>query len=219
MIIQNLKAIKNEIGNTKLLVVTKNRSIEELYELYNCGQRMFGENRVQELVTKYELLPKDIKWHLIGHLQTNKVKYIAPFVHMIHSVDSLKVLKEINKQAKKHNRSIGILFQVHIAEEESKFGFNREELLEVINNPILDEMSNVEFCGLMGMATNTDNSDQVEQEFTDLKKLFEIVRDLKNEWKTFTELSMGMSQDCQIAVKCGSTMVRIGSRIFKQNSC
>jgi pyridoxal phosphate enzyme (YggS family) len=201
--------------NTKLIAVTKTHPVEVLQEAYNVGLRSFGENKVQELVAKAEILPKDIEWHLIGHLQSNKVKYIAPFVHMIHSVDSLKLLQEINKEAKKNNRVIKCLLQMYIAKEETKFGLDIAELTTLLADPQFNELENICIQGLMGMATNTDNEIIIENEFRSLHKIFKTLSSTiqrKNiEWK---EVSMGMTSDYKIAAAQGSTMVRIGSAIF-----
>jgi PLP dependent protein len=196
-----------------LVAVSKTKSIEEIKELYDLGHRDFGENYEQELVDKQLQLPKDIHWHFIGHLQSNKVKKIAPFIHLVQSVDSLKLLKEINKQAQKNNRIINCLFQVHIAEEETKFGLDERELETLMhaNESQLRELRNVNVCGLMGMASFTDNLDKVKSEFGYLKTLFDK---FQQKHSTFDTLSMGMSADYSIAVQEGSTMVRIGSLIF-----
>jgi len=215
MIQENLDAIRNIIGDTTLIAVSKNRSLEELKELYNCGIGVMAENRVQELTRKHEELPDDIQWHMIGHLQRNKVKYIAPFVEMIHSVDSLRLLREIDKQADRFDRVIKVLLQVHIADEESKFGFSPDEIKEQVHSRSFADFNHVSICGLMGMATFTDDEDQVEQEFRSLGKLKEELKPLMPDPEYFNELSIGMSQDCHIAVKCGSTMVRVGSRLFQ----
>jgi pyridoxal phosphate enzyme (YggS family) len=184
-------------------------------EAYNEGQRLFGENKVQELVPKYEELPKDIEWHMIGHLQSNKVKYIASFINMIHSVDSIKLLEEINKQGLKSNRTISCLLQVHIAEEETKFGFSPEEVLQFLESNGPSEMNNVTVSGLMGMATLTDDADQVRREFKGLKDLFEKLKTSPlPAGVAMKELSMGMSGDYKIAIEEGSTLIRVGSAIF-----
>ncbi len=209
-ICENIKQIKDEIGNTQLVVVSKYRNLEELQIVYDCGHRHFGENRVQELVDKYESLRKDIKWHVIGHLQTNKVKYIAPFVHLIHSVDSLKLLRTINKEAKKNNRIIEFLFQLHVAQEETKYGLKPSSLLPILNSDEYHEMNNVKCRGIMGMATNTEDVKIVEREFNELHTIYSSQKD-QNEWNI---LSMGMSNDYQTAVKSNSTMIRVGSKIF-----
>jgi hypothetical protein len=199
-----LKSIPKEVT---LVAVSKTRQNSAIIEAYQLGQRIFGENKVQELVQKFEELPKDINWHMIGHLQTNKVKYIAPFVSLIHGVDSIKLLKEINKRAKQNNRVIDCLLQVHIATESTKFGFDISELNNAINSA--NEYQNIRIVGLMGMATFTENKQQVIQEFSSLKTVFDTV---KNEH--ITTLSMGMSGDYQLAIEQGSNMVRVGSAIF-----
>jgi PLP dependent protein len=199
----------------KLVAVSKTKSVEEILEAYNAGVRSFGENKVQELLEKYPLLPTDIEWHMIGHLQRNKVKYIVPFIHLIQSVDSLRLLNEINKEGSKNNRIINCLLQMHIAEEESKFGFSEQELMELLNSEELKDLNNISITGLMGMATFTENEKQIRKEFSYLKNLFERVKDkfhLPN--VSFTEISMGMSGDYQIAMEEGSTMIRVGSSIF-----
>lgn len=201
--------------NVKLIAVSKTYPPEAVMEAYNAGQRIFGESRPQELVQKYEQLPKDIEWHFIGHLQTNKVKYIVPFVHLIHSVDSIRLFKEINKEAGKTQSTVNCLLQVHIAEEESKFGFSAEELENFLNSDDFKSAGNIRICGLMGMATYTDDTEQVHKEFRGLKDLF---NKLKITYFTnnpdFKELSMGMSGDYPIAIEEGATMVRVGSSIF-----
>ena len=199
-----LKSIPKEVT---LVAVSKTRQNSAIIEAYQIGQRIFGENKVRELVQKFEKLPKDINWHMIGHLQTNKVKFIAPFVSLIHGVDSIKLLKEINKRAKQNNRVIDCLLQVHIATESTKFGFDISEVNEAINSA--NEYQNIRIVGLMGMATFTDNKQQVIQEFSSLKTVFDTV---KNEH--ITTLSMGMSGDYQLAIEQGSSMVRVGSAIF-----
>ncbi len=193
----------------QLVAVSKTKPVEDILELYHLGQRDFGENYVQELVEKAEKLPKDIRWHFIGHLQTNKVKLIAPFVQLIHGVDSLKLLKEINKQAAKSERVIDCLLQIHIAREETKFGFNEEELTGVMNQLDDSEMTNVHIAGLMGMASFTENMELVKAEFQNLKVLFD-------QYPEFSILSMGMSSDYKVAVAERSNMVRIGSLLFGQ---
>ena len=195
--------------NVTLVAVSKTKPISLIQEAYETGQRDFGENKVQELVEKHEALPNDIRWHMIGHLQRNKVKYIAPFVHLIHGVDSLRLLKEINKQGAKINRCIPILLQIHISQEDTKFGFDSNELKEAIIECEVLEWINP--CGLMGMATFTSDSDQVRLEFKELKRLFEEYQSNFGENPT---LSMGMSGDYQIALDQGSTMIRIGSSLF-----
>ncbi|HNV53232.1 MAG TPA: YggS family pyridoxal phosphate-dependent enzyme, partial [Tenuifilaceae bacterium] len=195
--------------------VSKTHPVEVIMEAYNAGHRIFGENKVQELVSKYEGMPKDIEWHLIGHLQSNKVKYIAAFVSLIHSVDSIKLLEVIDKEAQKHNRVIDCLLQIHIASEETKFGLSADELEELLSSNDFKEMKNIRVVGLMGMATFTDNMAQVRMEFKFLNNLFKSVKEkyfADKPW--FKELSMGMSSDYAVAVEEGSTMVRIGSNIF-----
>jgi len=197
-----------------LVAVSKTKSVEEIKELYNLGQKDFGENYVQEVTEKQSHLPNDIRWHFIGHLQSNKVKQIASFVHLIQSVDSVKLLQEINKQAKKNNRVIDCLLQVHIAQEETKFGLDENELNELLNNSI-SQYQNIQIVGLMGMATLTDDMEKVRTEFRHLKTLFdELTANLTTHHSSFTTLSMGMSSDYFVAIEEGSNMVRIGSLIF-----
>ncbi len=213
----NLESVKSTFRNPNclLVAVSKTKPIEDLREAYDAGIRDFGENKVQEIQEKQPLLPSDVRWHMIGHLQSNKVKYIAPFVHLIHGVDSFKLLQEINKQGKKINRVIPCLLQIHIAEEETKFGFDKAELDEMLNSMEFQELTHVRIVGLMGMATFTENQDQVRKEFRGLKQLFE---ELKTKtlpgFVQLKEISMGMSGDYLIAQEEGSTMVRIGSAIF-----
>ncbi|MFT5581476.1 MAG: pyridoxal phosphate enzyme (YggS family) [Psychromonas sp.] len=198
-----------------LIAVSKTKPVETIEEFYEEGHREFGENKVQELCDKYEALPKDVKWHLIGHLQTNKVKYIAPFVHLIHAVDSLKLLKEINKQALKNNRTINCLLQLHIAEEDTKFGLSFDEVKELLDSDSFVEMQNISIQGLMGIATNTDDKEQIRNEFRNLEGYFQILKSHYFKFnENFTVLSMGMSNDYNIAIEEGSNMVRIGSAIF-----
>lgn len=201
--------------NVTLVAVSKTKPVEEILPIYDAGQRIFGENKVQELCDKYDVMPKDIQWHLIGHLQTNKVKYVAPFVALIHAVDSLKLLQEINKQAKKNNRVIPCLLQFHIADEETKFGLSLEEGNELLKNDEFKLLENIQLAGVMGMATFTDDTTQVQNEFRTLKSIFDNLK--LNHFSSsthFKEISMGMSGDYEIAIKEGSTMVRIGSKIF-----
>ena len=216
MITEALDAVKSGIPEgVTLVAVSKTKPVELIQEAYDHGQRVFGENRVQELADKFEQLPKDIEWHLIGHLQTNKVKYIAPFVSMIHAVDSLKLLKEIDKQAKKNNRIIKCLLQFHIADEESKFGMQFEQVQELLESNEFVEMQNVSIVGLMGMATFTDDTEQVREEFRTLENYFQIVKSHFFKFNdAFEHISMGMSGDYPIAIEEGSTMVRVGSAIF-----
>jgi pyridoxal phosphate enzyme (YggS family) len=215
-------SIKNNLLNIKatlpehvtLVAVSKTKPVSDLMEAYEAGQRIFGENKIQEMAEKWEQMPKDIQWHMIGHVQTNKVKFMAPFVSLIHGVDSLKLLLEINKQALKNNRIIDCLLQIHIAEEETKFGLDEEELASLLSSSEFHEMKNIRIVGLMGMATFTDNKDQIKKEFSHLKTIFDTTKELKTENCQLETISMGMSGDYQLAIECGSTMVRIGSSIF-----
>ncbi len=213
---QNLLQLKGQIpAGVTLIAVSKTHSAKLVMQAYNAGQRVFGENRVQELLSKQPILPADIEWHLIGHLQTNKVKYIAPFVALIHSVDSLKLLKEINKEAAKNSRVIDCLLQVYIAQEETKFGLSQEELFELIENPEVGSLKNCRIVGLMGMATFTDNENQIRNEFRMLKGIFDTIKVRYNYLSPyFNEISMGMSSDYAIAIEEGTTMIRVGSAIF-----
>ena len=208
----NLNKIKSELPEGVILVaVSKTKPNEDILEAYEAGQRVFGENKVQEMVQKWEDLPKDIEWHMIGHVQRNKVKYMAGFVSLIHGVDSPRLLKEINKQAKKHDRVIPCLLQIHIAEEDTKFGLDEQELNGLIDSDAFKAMENIKIVGLMGMATFTDNKNQVRREFAQLKSMFD---GLKTKLTDISVLSMGMSGDYSIAIEEGSNMVRIGSSIF-----
>lgn len=212
-----IKSINKELESTpaQLIAVSKTKPNELIVEAYESGHRAFGENKVQELADKAATLPKDIKWHMIGHLQRNKVKYIAPFVHLIHGVDSIKLLKEINKEGIKNDRVIPCLLQVHIAKESTKFGFSESEIEEFLISDQLDEFEHIVIIGLMGMATNTSDQIQVRKEFAGLKSFFDSLKTKYNHPKLdLKEISMGMSSDYQIAVEEGSTMVRIGSTIF-----
>lgn len=212
MIKENIHSFKKKIPeNVTLVAVSKTKPIADLQEAYDAGQRIFGENKVQEMVEKYEALPKDIQWHMIGHLQSNKVKYMAPFVDLIHGVDSFSTLKEINKQAAKNNRVIKCLLQASIADEETKFGLSFEEITAILASKELTEMNHISIVGLMGMATFTDDSLKISSEFSLLKKVFDA---LKVSNPSLTILSMGMSGDYQIAIENGSTMIRVGSSIF-----
>ncbi|GAA3959888.1 YggS family pyridoxal phosphate-dependent enzyme [Mucilaginibacter dorajii] len=216
-IADNIKGLKKETEADKviLLAVSKTKPAAELQEAYDAGQRLFGENHVQELVEKYEQLPKDIEWHLIGHLQTNKVKYIAPFVSMIQSVDSLKLLQEINKQALKVNRVIDCLLQIYIADEETKFGLGFDEAIELLRSEEFALLKNVRIRGLMGIATNTDNEKQIKEEYYELKTFFDGIKvSYYRKDDSFSILSMGMSSDYKLAIEQGSNMVRLGSTIF-----
>lgn len=208
----NLQHIKSTIpANVTLVAVSKTKPKEALLEAYEAGQRVFGENKVQEMVEKWEVLPKDIEWHMIGHLQRNKVKYMAEFVSLIHGVDSLKLLMEIDRQAQKHGRVVSCLLQMHIAEEDTKFGLDEQELNELVDSGEFQKMENVKIVGLMGMATFTTDEAQIRKEFAHLKSIFEK---LKLKLPNISILSMGMSGDYNIAIEEGSTMVRIGSSIF-----
>ena len=213
----NLRSIQASIPeNVTLVAVSKTKPIPDLMEAYEAGQRIFGENKIQEMTDKWEAMPKDIQWHMIGHVQTNKVKYMAPYVSLIHGVDSLKLLQEINKQAQKNNRVIDCLLQVYIAEEESKFGLDEEELNEMLKQ-VQDDSENYKYIrivGFMGMATFTSNQSQVEKEFSRLKTIFDHYSTLNSKNCQLNILSMGMSGDYALAIECGSTMVRIGSSIF-----
>ncbi|WP_288956084.1 YggS family pyridoxal phosphate-dependent enzyme [uncultured Polaribacter sp.] len=212
MIQENLQIIKATLPkNVTLVAVSKTKPVEDLQEAYNAGQRIFGENRIQEMAEKYELLPKDIKWHMIGHLQSNKVKYMAHFVDLIHGVDKFSTLKEINKQAKKHDRVIHCLLQAKIAEEDSKFGLSFDEIENILASEKLKDLVNIKIVGLMGMATFTDDKQQLHKEFSSLKNLFDK---LKTDNQNLKTLSMGMSGDYLIAIENGSTMIRVGSSIF-----
>ena len=209
-----IKIISELKGNVMLVAVSKTKTAEDIEEFYDLGQRDFGENYVQELVDKYETLPKDIHWHFIGHLQTNKVKFIAPFVSFIHGVDSFRLLKEINKQGKKSNRIINCLLQIHIAQEETKFGLNEDELDEITGSTELKDLKNIKICGMMGMASFTENVETIRNEFRYLKTLYHSYNKLSIANCQLLILSMGMSADYKIAIEEGSNMVRIGSLIF-----
>ncbi len=218
-IASNLNDIKKSIGDCKLVAVSKTKPNEDLMEAYEAGQRALGENKVQEMSEKAETLPKDIEWHMIGHLQRNKVKYIVPYVHLIHSVDSFRLLKEIDKQAKKIDRKVAVLLQMHIAEEENKFGLDEKELTELIDSEEFKKMDHIEVKGLMGMATFTDDKEKIRREFRSLKNIFnKIASNYNNDKLQLKELSMGMSGDYKIAMEEGSTMLRIGSSIFGEKN-
>ena len=209
---ENLLQIKQSLpASVTLVAVSKTKPVADLMQAYEAGQRIFGENKIQEMVEKYEQMPKDIAWHMIGHVQTNKVKFMVPFVSLIHGVDSLKLLEEINKQALKNNRIIDCLLQIHIAEEETKFGLNEAELIELLQSDTFKNLHNIKVIGLMGMATFTESQSQIRKEFQHLKTIFD---QFKIQNSSFKILSMGMSGDYQLAIECGSTMVRIGSSIF-----
>ena len=214
-ITKNQTQIKSELpAHVTLVAVSKTKPVADLMEAYNAGQRIFGENKIQEMTDKWEQMPKDIEWHMIGHVQTNKVKFMAEYVSLIHGVDSLKLLQEINKQAKKHNRIIDCLLQIHIAEEETKFGLDEEELNHILTSDDFKSLENIKIVGLMGMATFTENQNQIEKEFNHLKSIFDNYKKLNTKHCQLNTLSMGMSGDYQLAISCGSTMVRIGSSIF-----
>jgi len=211
----NLLKIKSSLTeHVTLVAVSKTKPVSDLMEAYNAGQRVFGENKIQEMTEKWEQMPKDIQWHMIGHIQTNKVKFMAPYVSLIHGVDSLKLLEEINKQALKNNRIIECLLQIHIAEEETKFGLNEDELQNLLASESFINLKNIKIVGLMGMATFTENQNQIKKEFEHLKSIFDTKKSLSIVNCKLSILSMGMSGDYQLAIECGSTMVRIGSSIF-----
>ncbi|MBL0012404.1 MAG: YggS family pyridoxal phosphate-dependent enzyme [Flavobacterium sp.] len=212
---ENLLNIKATIpSHVTLVAVSKTKPVSDLIQAYEAGQRVFGENKIQEMTEKWEVMPKDIEWHMIGHIQSNKVKYMAPYVSLVHGVDSLKLLEEINKQAQKNNRIINCLLQLHIAEEETKFGLNEMELEDLLQSDIFKNLKNIKIVGLMGMATFTENQAQIKKEFQYLKTIFDNNQQPITHNRQLTTLSMGMSGDYQLAIECGSTMVRIGSSIF-----
>ena len=214
-IAENLNLIKQNLpDNVTLVAVSKTKPVSDLMEAYETGQRIFGENKIQEMTEKWQQMPKDIEWHMIGHVQSNKVKYMVPYVKLIHGVDSLKLLKEINRQAVRWRKNIHCLLQIHIAEEETKFGLNEQELEELLHSEEFKAMTNIKIVGLMGMATFTDNQAQIKREFDHLKSIFDKYQQLETANLKLETLSMGMSGDYQIAIDCGSTMVRIGSSIF-----
>jgi hypothetical protein len=219
-IASNIAKIKSELpDNIKLVAVSKTKPNEAILEAYHSGHKIFGENKVQDLVRKYEELPKDIEWHFIGHLQTNKVKYIAPFVTILHGVDSFKILKTINKEALKHNRVISCLLQFHIASESSKFGFSLDEVNSILESKDFVTLENIEIIGVMGMATYTEDENQIRSEFKELRKIFGILKkDYFKNSQSFTEISMGMSGDYPIAIEEGSTIIRVGSTIFGERN-
>ena len=214
---ENLLFIQSQLPeNVTLVAVSKTKPVADLQEAYDAGQRIFGENKIQEMTEKWQQMPKDIQWHMIGHVQTNKVKFMAEYVSLIHGVDSLKLLQEINKQGQKHKRVIDCLLQMYIAEEESKFGLDEVELNEILHSDAFVQLQNIRIVGLMGMATFTENQNQIKKEFQHLKAIFDKLRDirLKSDAIQVNILSMGMSGDYTLAIECGSTMVRIGSSIF-----
>ncbi|WP_396166824.1 YggS family pyridoxal phosphate-dependent enzyme [Flavobacterium sp.] len=214
-IAQNLLQIKSQLPeNVTLVAVSKTKPVADLMEAYNAGQRIFGENKIQEMTDKWEQMPKDIQWHMIGHVQTNKVKFMAEYVSLIHGVDSLKLLQEINKQALKHNRIIDCLLQMYIADEVTKFGLDEKELNELLSSEEFQQLKNIRIVGLMGMATFTNNQNQIQKEFQHLKEIFDNTSKLETLNLKLETLSMGMSGDYKLAMECGSTMVRIGSSIF-----
>ena len=215
-IADNLQQVLNELPEgVRLVAVSKFHPDEAIEEAYRSGQRVFGESKVQEMTAKYESLPKDIEWHFIGHLQTNKIKYIVPYVALIHGIDSYKLLVEVNKQAEKAGKVVNCLLQLHIAEEETKFGFSFEECRDMLAEGEWKTLSNIQLCGLMGMATNTDDNEQIKKEFCSLSSFF---KEVKDSWfadtEAFRELSMGMSHDYHQAIAAGSTLIRVGSKIF-----
>ena len=220
MVKENLETVRKTIPSEVLLVaVSKTKPVEYLQEAYDAGQRVFGENHALEMRDKHEVLPKDINWHFIGHLQTNKIKYIVQYVQLIHSIDTFNLLQAVNKEAVKHERVVDCLLQFHIAEEETKIGLSMDEAEEILNSDIFKTMKNVRICGVMGMATNTDNMTQVRKEFHHLKEIFNTLKTkyfADCEW--FKEISMGMSHDYPIAIEEGSTMVRVGSKIFGERN-
>lgn len=215
-IAENITQVQNELPEgVRLVAVSKFHPNEAIEEAYRAGQRIFGESKVQEMTAKYESLPKDIEWHFIGHLQTNKIKYIVPYVALIHGIDSYKLLAEVNKHAVKANRIVDCLLQLHIAREETKFGFSFDECREMLASGEWKALRNIRICGLMGMATNTENAEQIKAEFCSLNSFFQEV---KSNWfadsESFKELSMGMSHDYREAIAAGSTLIRVGSKIF-----
>ena len=215
-IADNLKQVLAELPQgVRLVAVSKFHPNEAIEEAYRSGQRVFGESKVQEMTAKYESLPKDIEWHFIGHLQTNKIKYIVPYVALIHGIDSYKLLVEVNKQAEKAGKVVNCLLQLHIAEEETKFGFSFDECRDMLAEGEWKTLSNIQLCGLMGMATNTDDNEQIKKEFCSLSSFF---KEVKDSWfadtEAFRELSMGMSHDYHQAIAAGSTLIRVGSKIF-----
>ncbi|TGV00832.1 YggS family pyridoxal phosphate-dependent enzyme [Flavivirga rizhaonensis] len=216
---QNLQNIKASLpDHVALVAVSKTKPVSDLMEAYHAGQRIFGENKIQEMVEKHETMPKDIEWHMIGHVQSNKVKYMASFVHLIHGVDNFKLLKEINKQALKHDRVIDCLLQIKIASEDSKFGMTPNEASEIIKSEMFSELKNIKIVGLMGMATFTNDENWVKKEFNYLKDTFENLKLTSADNYQLNTISMGMSGDYQLAINCGSTMVRIGSSIFGERN-
>jgi len=213
---KNLNSIKSQLPeHVTLVAVSKTKPVSALMEAYQAGQRIFGENKIQEMVEKHEQMPKDIQWHMIGHVQRNKVKYMASFVSLIHGVENFKTLKEINKQAKKHNRVIDCLIQIKIASEDSKFGMSTNDASDILQSNEFSELKNMNVVGVMGMATFTDNQEQIKKEFTQLKTTFNQLKPLHSELDI---ISMGMSGDYQLAIDCGSNMIRVGSSIFGERN-
>ncbi len=216
---QNLNKIFSTLPQEVALVaVTKTKPISDIMEAYNAGQRVFGENKIQEMVEKYEQLPKDIEWHMIGHVQRNKVKYMASFVSLIHGIDNFKLLKEINKQAQKHNRRINCLLQIKIASEESKFGMTQNEASSILRSEAFSELKHINITGVMGMATFTNNKAQIKEEFQLLKHTFDELKTISTNNCELKTISMGMSDDYKLAIDCGSTMIRVGSSIFGERN-
>jgi pyridoxal phosphate enzyme (YggS family) len=212
---ENIQKITSTLpDHVTLVAVSKTKPVSDLMEAYDAGQRIFGENKIQEMAEKYEEMPKDIQWHMIGHVQRNKVKYMAKFVSLIHGVDSLKLLKEINKQAKKHDRVIDCLLQIKIAQEDSKFGYSSNEVSSLLHSEELTQLKNIKIVGVMGMATFTDDMKQIESEFNFLKETFETLQPRQTANCNLNIISMGMSGDYKLAIDCGSTMIRVGSSIF-----
>lgn len=211
----NLQQIKSNLPeNVTLVAVSKTKPVSDLMQAYEAGQRIFGENKIQEMTEKWQQMPKDIEWHMIGHVQSNKVKYMVPYVKLIHGVDSLKLLKEINRLAVKWRKHINVLLQIYIAEEETKFGLDEKELIEILHSEEVKQMTNITIKGLMGMASFTDDKEQIKREFLHLKSIFDKYKPLNNGNCQLNTLSMGMSGDYELAIECGSTMIRVGSSIF-----
>lgn len=228
-IVENIDKLKSEIPeNVQLIAVSKTKPAKQITELYEAGNKVFGESKVQELMRKQEELPDDIEWHLIGHLQTNKIKYIVPFVHTIHSIDSKKLIKAVQKEAIKKNKVVRCLLQLHIAEEDTKYGFSEDEVIEILDSELFEQLklnfksgAGVQICGVMGMATYTDDEQQIRKEFSGLKKFYDMLKDKYfADEPSFEHISMGMTNDYHIAIEEGSTMVRVGSAIFgERNYC
>ena len=218
-IAENLLSIKNKLPeHVTLVAVSKTKPVSDLMQAYDAGQRIFGENKIQEMVEKHEVMPKDIQWHMIGHVQRNKVKYMASFVNLIHGVDNFKLLNEINRQAARYRRTINCLLQIKIAEEDSKFGMTTAEASEILQSDDFSELQNIKIVGVMGMATFTDNETQIKQEFTKLKETFDELKAIETPNCKLETISMGMSGDYKLAIDCGSTMVRVGSSIFGERN-